>query len=136
ARFRPCLRTVATSSTPYEVTAPCWPLRCQFGTGPVIAWPTSGRSVGPPRLRERCFPARDGVRDAGGSSDHEDRRVVGGCPGGAEQRRIAHEDDRPGRRVDLLAVDREERVSGHHGEELLVSVRFVLLVVGLVMLLD
>src|SRR5205807_7856849 len=34
------------------------------------------------------------------------------------------------------AVDREERVSGHHGEELLVAVRFVLLVVGLVMLLD
>src|SRR5207244_941062 len=56
--------------------------------------------------------------------------------GRAEQRRIAHEYDRPGRRVDLLAVDREERLSGHHGEELLVAVRFVLLVVGLVMLLD
>jgi hypothetical protein len=47
-----------------------------------------------------------------------------------------HEDDRPGRRVDFLAVDREERVSGHHGEEFLVAVRLVLLVGGLVMLLD
>jgi hypothetical protein len=42
----------------------------------------------------------------------------------------------PGRRIDLLAVDREDRVSGHHGEELLVAVRLVLLVVGLVMLFD
>src|SRR5450755_4273718 len=88
------------------------------------------------RLRERYFPARDGVRNADGSSDHEDRRVVGGGPGGAKQRRIAHEDDRPGRRIDLLAVDREDRMSGHHGEELLVAVRLVLLVVGLVMLFD
>jgi hypothetical protein len=38
--------------------------------------------------------------------------------------------------VDLLAVDREDRVSAHHGEELLVAVRLVLLVVGLVMRFD
>jgi hypothetical protein len=66
----------------------------------------------------------------------KDRRAVGGCPGGAEQGRIANEDDRSGGRVDLLAVDREDRVSGHHGEELLVAVRLVLLVVGLVMRFD
>lgn len=35
-----------------------------------------------------------------------------------------------------LAVDREERVSGHHGEELLVAVSLALLVVDIVMLLD
>src|ERR1700722_6004361 len=87
-------------------------------------------------LQEGRFPARDGVRKAGGPSDHEDRRVVGGCPGGAEQRWIAHEHDRPGRRVDLLAVDREDRVSAHHGEQLLMAVRLVLFVVGLVMLFD
>ena len=54
----------------------------------------------------------------------------------ADQRRVAHEDDRPGRRVDLLAVDREDRVPGHDDEEFLVAVRLVLLVVGLVMRLD
>ena len=70
------------------------------------------------------------------SSDHEDRRVVGDCAGMPEQRGIAHEHDRPGRGVDLLAVDREDRVPAHHGEELLVAVRLVLLVVGLVMRFD
>ena len=70
------------------------------------------------------------------SPDHEDRRVVGGCPGGAEQRRVAHEHDRSGRRVDLLAIDHEDGVSRHDGKELLVAVRSVLLVVGLVMLYD
>jgi hypothetical protein len=87
-------------------------------------------------VRKRCFPARDGVRDAGRSSDDENRRVVGGCSGGAEQRRIARKHDRPGRRVDLLAVDLKTACSVSTGEELLVAVRLVLLVIGLVMFFD
>jgi hypothetical protein len=42
----------------------------------------------------------------------------------------------PAGAFDLLAVDREDRVSGHHGVEFLAAVRLVLLVVGLVMLFD
>ena len=63
------------------------------------------RPEGVARLRERYFPARDGVRDAGRPSDHEDRRAVRGCAGAAQQRRIADEDDGPRRGVDLLAFD-------------------------------
>ena len=88
------------------------------------------------RLRELHLPARDAVRGAGGPSDRDDRRPVRGCAGGAEQGRIADEDDRPGWGVDLFAVDGEDRVPGHHHEELLVAVRLVRVVVGLVMRLD
>lgn len=58
-------------------------------------------------LVECRLPARDGVDLPGRPTDHENRRVVRGRSGSAEQSRIAHEHERARRRV-----DRENGVPG------------------------
>src|SRR6185437_6596354 len=71
---------------------------------------------------EALLPGRRREDDAGLGPDGEDRRPrLGGDR--AAQRARAAEDDRPGRRVDLLAVEREGRAALDDDVHLLVVVR-------------
>src|SRR5438552_651704 len=81
---------------------------------------------------EIALPSRDFERDSRTASDCEDRRAVGGRPGRAHKGRVAHEHQRASGSVNGLSVNGEDRVPAHYGEQLLVAVRAVDLVVALV----
>src|SRR5256885_290778 len=79
----------------------------------------------------RVLPARDPERLPGASADAEKRRsgLLGDCA--AAHRWIPHEDERPGRCVERLAVDGERRATRDDDVELLLAAVPVRLVVVL-----
>ena len=77
----------------------------------------------------RVLPRRDPERLLGTAADAEERRPGLVRHGAALHRRVAHEHERAGRRVHLLAVDGEGRVPGDDDVELLLPAVPVQLVV-------
>src|SRR3954452_7639259 len=76
----------------------------------------------PPELAQRAdLPVRRLERDAPPPADDEDRRLRLGRPRLAGEARVRDEHERPGRRVELLAVHGEARRAADHDVQLLVA---------------